>query len=149
MLPIPTPTSREALYQELWTRPIPELLNRYGVCELTFLTTCRRLHLPVPARHLWPRIAAGLHAKAPPRVPARGQALQAARRFPSSTLKDRHSDVEGHVRGAMVQEAGHLKVLSAATSSVSGPTPSVIRAGRRRYGTSPPPPVARAPLHRR
>ena len=45
MLPIPTPTSREALYQELWTRPIPELLNRYGVCELTFLTTCRRLHL--------------------------------------------------------------------------------------------------------
>jgi len=43
MLPIPTPTSREALYQKLWTRPIPELLNRYGVCELTFLTTCRRL----------------------------------------------------------------------------------------------------------
>ena len=35
MLPIPTPTSREALYQELWTRPIPELLNRYGVCEIT------------------------------------------------------------------------------------------------------------------
>ncbi len=53
MLPIPTPTSREALHQELWTRPIPELLNRYGVCELTFLTTRRRLHLPVPARHLW------------------------------------------------------------------------------------------------
>ena len=66
MLPIPTPTSREALYQELWTRPIPELLNRYGVCELTFLTTCRRLHLPVPARHLWPRIAAGERFQPPP-----------------------------------------------------------------------------------
>ena len=73
MLPIPTPTSREALYQELWTRPIPELLNRYGVCELTFLTTCRRLHLPVPARHLWPRIAAGERFQPPPLSPWEGR----------------------------------------------------------------------------
>ncbi|MCE2690230.1 MAG: hypothetical protein LW862_10390 [Rubrivivax sp.] len=73
MLPIPTPTSREALYQELWTRPIPELLNRYGVCELTFLTTCRRLHLPVPARPLWPRIAAGERFQPPPLSPWAGR----------------------------------------------------------------------------
>ena len=73
MLPITTPTSREALYQELWTRPIPELLNRYGVCELTFLTTCRRLHLPVPARHLWPRIAAGERFQPPPLSPWEGR----------------------------------------------------------------------------
>jgi hypothetical protein len=73
MLPIPTPTSREALYQELWTRPIPELLNRYGVCELTFLTTCRRLHLPVPARHLWPRIAAGERFQPPQLSPWEGR----------------------------------------------------------------------------
>ena len=73
MLPIPTPTSREALYQELWTRPIPELLNRYGVCELTFLTTCRRLHLPVPARHLWPRIAAGERFQPPSLSPWEGR----------------------------------------------------------------------------
>ena len=60
MLPIPTPASREPLYQELWTRPIPELLNRCGVYEFTFLTTCRRLQLPVPARisgHGSPRVS--------------------------------------------------------------------------------------------
>jgi len=73
LLPIPSPTSREALYQELWTRPIPELLNRYGVCELTFLTTCRRLHLPVPARHLWSRIAAGERFEPPPLSPWEGR----------------------------------------------------------------------------
>jgi hypothetical protein len=48
-------------------------LNRYGVCELTFLTTCRRLHLPVPARHLWPRIAAGERFQPPPLSPWEGR----------------------------------------------------------------------------
>lgn len=45
-------------------------MARYG---REFTTTCRRLHLPVPARHLWPRIAAGERFQPPPLSPREGR----------------------------------------------------------------------------
>lgn len=44
----------------------------------------------------------GLQARAPPRAPACDQALQA------EPFKDRHTRVEGRVRGAMGKEEGRL-----------------------------------------
>lgn len=53
------PTSREALYEEVWSEPIIAVAPRYGLSDVGLLKVCRKLHIPVPGRGYWAKVKAG------------------------------------------------------------------------------------------
>ena len=59
------PVSREVLYEEVWGDPATIVAPRYGLSDVGLLKTCKKLHIPVPGRGYWARIAAGRPARKP------------------------------------------------------------------------------------
>jgi hypothetical protein len=44
---------REDLYQQVWTEPVREVAQRYGVSDVAFAKMCRKLKVPLPGRGYW------------------------------------------------------------------------------------------------
>lgn len=57
--------SRSALYELVWTRPVTELANEFGISDVALAKRCRALKIPVPPRGHWAKVAAGQTPKRP------------------------------------------------------------------------------------
>src|SRR6185437_15543271 len=62
--------SREDLYELVWSKPLTELAQDFGISDVALAKRLRRLHVPVPGRGYWARVAAG-QALPRPALPTR------------------------------------------------------------------------------
>jgi hypothetical protein len=59
--------NREELYEKVWTTPVRILAREYGVSDVAIAKACRKLHIPLPGRGYWNKMAA--HRPVEPRPP--------------------------------------------------------------------------------
>src|SRR5258706_11881565 len=67
--PMPTnyiTLSRQALYDLVWTTPMPRLAQDFGITDVALAKRCHAVDNPVPPRGWWARKSAGQN---PPRTP--------------------------------------------------------------------------------
>lgn len=84
--------TRDELYEQVWSTPVKELTEAYGVSDVGLAKVCRKLGVPKPGRGYWQRKAAGQEVERDPLPPAEdGQPLKHRIR--------RWEDPEGHVLG--------------------------------------------------
>jgi hypothetical protein len=57
--PSPLTLSRQALYELVWSKPLMELAQDFGLSDVALAKRCRKLGVPVPGRGYWARVAAG------------------------------------------------------------------------------------------
>lgn len=62
--------SREDLHRLVWTAPVSELAQRFGITGAGLAKVCRRASIPVPPRGYWARIESGVHVQPEPLPPA-------------------------------------------------------------------------------
>jgi len=62
----PLTLSREDLYGLVWSNPMTELAQDFGLSDVALAKRCRKLGVPVPGRGYWARIAAGQTPRQPP-----------------------------------------------------------------------------------
>lgn len=65
---IPSPLTREALYNLVWSEPMLKVADRFGVSSSYMARICTLLDVPRPARGYWARLAVG-RAKTKPPLP--------------------------------------------------------------------------------
>src|SRR5258708_37847104 len=51
--------SRETLYEQVWSKPISNLAQQYGITGNGLKKICRRAGVPVPPRGHWAKLRAG------------------------------------------------------------------------------------------
>jgi hypothetical protein len=59
---------REQLYEQVWSVPLTQLCERYGLSDNGLRKVCKRLNVPVPARGYWAKVEAG-HRVGKPKLP--------------------------------------------------------------------------------
>jgi hypothetical protein len=66
---------RQKLFERVWSVPVETLASEWGLSGRGLAKACKRLHIPVPPRGYWARVAAGQRPTRPrlPALPA-GQA---------------------------------------------------------------------------
>lgn len=50
---------REELYGQVWSMPLSQLCEKYGLSDNGLRKVCKRLNVPVPARGYWAKVEAG------------------------------------------------------------------------------------------
>ena len=50
---------RDELYEQVWSMPLSQLCERYGVSDNGLRKACKRLNVPIPWRGYWAKVAAG------------------------------------------------------------------------------------------
>jgi hypothetical protein len=55
----PLTLSREDLYELVWSKPMSDLAQDFGISDVGLAKRCRRLKVPTPGRGYWARIDAG------------------------------------------------------------------------------------------
>lgn len=74
--------TRQSLYDMVWSRPMTQVAQDFGISDVALAKRCRAVDVPVPPRGYWARVAAG---QTPPKTPLpryRSQATEAAARQP-------------------------------------------------------------------
>jgi hypothetical protein len=61
----PLTISREELYELVWSKPLTELAQDFGLSDVALAKRCRKLFVPIPGRGYWARVAAGQKAIQP------------------------------------------------------------------------------------
>ena len=57
---------REELYEEVWSVPIVQLAEKYGLSDNGLRKVCKRLNVPIPWRGYWAKVEAGHKVKQTP-----------------------------------------------------------------------------------
>jgi hypothetical protein len=60
---------REELYGQVWDQPMLKVAETYGVSSVALGKTCRKLHVPVPGRGYWAKLAHGHKVTGKPPLP--------------------------------------------------------------------------------
>ena len=50
---------REELYEQVWSVPLSQLCEQYGLSDNGLRKVCKRLNVPLPARGYWAKVEAG------------------------------------------------------------------------------------------
>ena len=50
---------REALYEDVWTTPLTQLGEKYGLSDDDLRKICNALTIPLPSKGHWAKVAAG------------------------------------------------------------------------------------------
>ena len=61
----PLTLSREDLYELVWSKPMTELAQDFGLSDVALAKRCRKLGVPIPGRGYWARVAAGQAPRQP------------------------------------------------------------------------------------
>lgn len=64
-------TTRQDLYEEIWTDPVTVVARRYGLSDVGLAKLCRRMGVPIPPRGYWAKLRSGAKVKKT-RLPAAG-----------------------------------------------------------------------------
>lgn len=67
--------TREQLYERVWTTPLVQLVQEFGITDVAISKTCKRLNVPTPPRGYWAKLVAGQQPRKPP-LPAFRMAQQ-------------------------------------------------------------------------
>lgn len=51
--------TREELYVRVWSEPLTQLADQWGISDVGLAKVCRRANIPVPGRGYWAKVAAG------------------------------------------------------------------------------------------
>lgn len=57
---------RELLYKHVWSQPVQQVAETYGISGVALGKACRKLRVPVPPRGYWSRARSGVRMKRPP-----------------------------------------------------------------------------------
>lgn len=57
--------TRQELYELAWSKPMSDLARDFGISDVALAKRCRNLHIPVPGRGYWARVAAGQTPRRP------------------------------------------------------------------------------------
>jgi hypothetical protein len=60
---------REELYEQVWSIPLSQLCERYGLSDNGLRKVCKRLNVPIPWRGYWAKVEAGHRVKQTPLPP--------------------------------------------------------------------------------
>jgi transposase-like protein len=63
------PHDREKLHAEVWSKPLCQVADRYGICQVTLWRRCKKWHIPLPAHGHWRRLESGLPVQQIPPLP--------------------------------------------------------------------------------
>ena len=58
--------TREQLYERVWTTPLVQLAQEFGITDVAIAKTCKRLNVPTPPRGYWAKLAAGQQPRKSP-----------------------------------------------------------------------------------
>jgi hypothetical protein len=64
--------NREKLYEEIWSKPVIEIADQYGVSDVTIIKVCKSLDVPVPPRGYWAKVRSGEKVTKPHLKPTSG-----------------------------------------------------------------------------
>jgi len=67
--------NREELYEEVWSTPMRNLAEKYGLSDVGLAKTCRKLLIPLPGRGHWAKKEAGQTLKRAPLPPLKDRIL--------------------------------------------------------------------------
>jgi hypothetical protein len=56
---------RAALYDQVWSQPVPLVAKSYGISGVRLGKICRQLNVPVPQRGYWARVRNGYAVRKP------------------------------------------------------------------------------------
>ena len=45
--------TRQSLYDMVWTRPLTQVAQDFGICDVALAKRCRAVDVPVPPRGYW------------------------------------------------------------------------------------------------
>lgn len=62
----PIRLSREQLYQEVWSTPIRQLAEKFGISDVGLAKVCKRMRIPKPSRGYWRRKETGFPVRRSP-----------------------------------------------------------------------------------
>jgi hypothetical protein len=82
--------NREELYEKVWTTPVRILAREYGVSDVAIAKACRKLHIPLPGRGYWNKMAAHWPVEPRPPLPVikiRSQQRTGTSRAPKPTTR--------------------------------------------------------------
>ena len=64
--------NRDRLYDEVWRKPVRDVVKNYGVSDVAIAKTCRKLCIPLPGRGYWAKKKAGKPVPERPTLPLAG-----------------------------------------------------------------------------
>jgi hypothetical protein len=67
---------REKLYEEIWSKPVVDVAEQYGVSDVTIVKVCKSLEVPVPPRGYWAKIRSGDIIPRPSLKPTKGKTVK-------------------------------------------------------------------------
>ncbi|MBY3513733.1 hypothetical protein HFN76_16065 [Rhizobium laguerreae] len=102
--------SRQELYDLVWSTPILQLAERFGISDRGLAKTCERFHIAVPGRGYWAKIEAGQPATRTPLWKTDNPAYQ--------TIEIGGAQRHGNPQLAFAAKAAHDAVLAAGQKPV-------------------------------
>ncbi|MGR9253056.1 hypothetical protein [Rhizobium leguminosarum] len=123
--------SRQELYDLVWSRPILQLAEQFGISDRGLAKTCERYHIAVPGRGYWAKVEAGLPATKTPLWKTDNPAFQ--------TIEIGGAQHQGNPQLAFAARAAQDAVLATRAAPVRQPkTPDTrIVAGEPTVPTEP------------
>lgn len=100
---------RNKLYEEVWTNPVVQVAEQYGVSNTAIKKICKALNVPVPPRGYWAKLKAGKKTKKTPLPKAKGHTRFIGTRTSASISKPETA----HEPLAYLPEPEKQQVLSA------------------------------------
>lgn len=92
---------REELYELVWSKPMVEVAQDFGISDVGLAKRCRRLSIPVPGRGYWARVEAG-QKPVRPKLPERKEIVywdHEALTMPARREGVAESEVHDAIRG--------------------------------------------------
>ena len=71
--------SRDALFKDVWTRPLSRIAAEFGVSDTALRKMCDRHDIPTPGRGYWAQVASGKSFTRPQLRPVRDARFETVR----------------------------------------------------------------------
>lgn len=104
--------NREQLYEEVWTKPVVQVAEQYGVSDVAIHKVCKTLNIPTPPLGYWAKVRAGAKIKKTPLPKTQGiTEVTGAKTFEG--VKEKTADSAGLTLG-FLSDNEREKILRAA-----------------------------------
>ncbi|KPH05031.1 hypothetical protein CO657_11170 [Rhizobium acidisoli] len=111
--------SRQELYDLVWSTPIPQLAEQFGISDRGLAKTCERFHIAVPGRGYWVKVEAGQPATKTPLWKTNNPAYQ--------TIEIGGAQNQGNPQLAFAAKAAQEAVVAARQEPVAKPKRHEVR----------------------
>lgn len=130
--------SRQELYELVWSTPIVQLAERFGISDRGLAKTCERFHIAVPGRGYWAKVEAGLPATKTPLWKTNNPAYQ--------TIEIGGAQHQGNPQLAFAAKAAQDAVMAAKAEPIAKPKSPAVQPSATENVVSTPPPITFEPV---